>query len=302
MSTDQVNKEFSSPIFKIGTAGWHYKDWYGPVYPEIPPKDFSELDYYVSIFDMVEINSSFYNPPAASAARTWVDRVKHRPDFEFTAKLWRRFTHDQNPFSEQDIFRVREGLDPLMEQDKLGAVLIQFPWSFRRTPDNRKRLENVVLAFRSYPLVVEVRHASWNTPAFFEALNQAGIGITTVDQPVIGESIPFEPLQTGRVGYLRLHGRNYQNWFPKDKKTWNALTRYDYLYSKEETGHIAKQARTVSNRSDKTFVVFNNHPRGQAVANAAELVTALTDKILSLPDSMFENFPRLKDLNDALPV
>ncbi|HET6780776.1 MAG TPA: DUF72 domain-containing protein [bacterium] len=139
-----------------------YKDWEGIVYPRPKPPRFDPLRYIANFFDAVEINSTFYGPPMAKTATSWVQRVEEYEKFRFTAKLWKRFTHERDrAWTTGEVDQVRAGFDAMMESGHLGAVLLQFPWSFRRTEENREWLGDVARTFRHYPLVVEVRHSSW---------------------------------------------------------------------------------------------------------------------------------------------
>jgi uncharacterized protein YecE (DUF72 family) len=154
---------------RIGPA-WSYRDWNGVVYPQSPGSKFDQLAYLSNFFDTIEINSSFYRPPAPSTAKAWARRVTQNPDFVFTAKLHRVFTHERGKATVEDEKLFREGIDPLAEAGKLGAVLIQFPWSFKNTDEDRVYLTKLIDRFKDYRLVLEVRHASWNTSAIQEAL------------------------------------------------------------------------------------------------------------------------------------
>src|SRR3569833_1566031 len=141
---------------RVGPAGWDYPDWRGIVYPNTrKTKTFDELAYLARFFDTVEINSTFYRPGDPKAAAGWVKRVAHTPAFKFTAKLWRRFTHERTGAALNPAFKFRAKLcmrftlertgawtadevklasavlQPLQEADRLGAVLLQFPWSFK---------------------------------------------------------------------------------------------------------------------------------------------------------------------------
>ena len=79
---------------RIGCSGWNYADWRERVYPRgVPVRRW--LAHYATLFDTVEINSTFYRPGDPKAAAGWVGRVAHNPEFKFTAKLWRRFTHER---------------------------------------------------------------------------------------------------------------------------------------------------------------------------------------------------------------
>ncbi|MBN1781575.1 DUF72 domain-containing protein [bacterium] len=281
---------------RVGPAGWSYKDWNGIVYPALRDRDFKELDFIAGLFDTVEINSTFYRPANVHMGRAWVEKVRHNPDFKFTAKLWQRFTHDRQPFSRTEADRVREGMDPLMEADLLGALLIQFPWSFRNNEENRMWLSGLIESFKSYPLVAEMRHSSWDVPAVYAMLGTQNVGVAAIDQPVIGDSIPFKPVRSGPVGYVRMHGRNYGAWFAKKDSKQPAFARYDYMYSEEEIRIITQTVRTVSEGAGETYVIQNNHPRGQAIANAAQIRADLGQAVHDLPETLVKLYPQLEKI------
>jgi uncharacterized protein YecE (DUF72 family) len=220
-----------SSKLRIGPAGWSYKDWEGIVYPQKPGRSFDPLEYLSRYFDTIEINSSFYRPPTPSTTNAWVKRVSANADFVFTAKLHRVFTHERGKATAQDEKDFREGMNPLMSAKKLGTLLLQFPWSFKNTDEERTYLFNLIQQFHDYPLVLEIRHASWNTPAIYESLEEAGVGICNIDQPLFSKSIKPAAVSTSSVGYIRLHGRNYQNWFREEAPRDD---RYNYLYTLDE--------------------------------------------------------------------
>src|SRR2546425_8316358 len=193
---------------RVGPAGWSYKDWNGIVYPAHAGSKFDPLAYLASYFDMIEINSSFYRPPAASSSKSWASRVAHNPDFKFTAKLYQRFTHERGKATGDDERVFREGIDPLAEAERLGALLLQFPWSFKNTEEERDYLSQLLDRFKVYPLVVELRHASWNEPAVYQSFERRGVGFCNIDQPLFKRSIKPSARATSPVGYVRLHGRN----------------------------------------------------------------------------------------------
>ena len=143
---------------RIGPAGWAYKDWWGVVYPAKKPRGFSEVSYLAQYFDTIEINVTFYRPLSAKTAVAWLQKIETHPRFRFTAKLWRGFTHDRNATA-TDEQEFKDGFAPMLEQGKLGALLMQFPWSFRNTPENRDYLARLCARFAEFPLVLEVRHA-----------------------------------------------------------------------------------------------------------------------------------------------
>jgi len=279
-------------MIRIGPAGWSYKDWEGTVYPQKPGKNFDPLEYLARYFSTIEINSSFYRPPAVSTTKAWVKRVAANKQFTFTAKLHRLFTHERGKATAADEKEFHEGMAPLLKAEKLGALLLQFPWSFKNTVDDRVYLAELLEKFAEYPLVLEVRHASWNTPAMYEWLQERGVGICNIDQPVFSKSIRPAALSTSPVGYVRMHGRNYQNWFrekaPRDE-------RYNYLYSFDELDPWLKRIKEVAKQTRETYVITNNHFRGQAVVNAIEIEAALKEKRVPAPEPLFGVYPRLKE-------
>src|ERR1700678_1383418 len=125
----------TSPL--IGTAGWSYPHWNGLVYPKIYGSGFHPLEFISRHFDVVEINSSFYQPLKPEVVRLWMKKVEANPRFQFTAKLHQRFTHARM-LEPAEVAEFKEGLFPILKARKLGALLIQFPWSFRLTAENRE--------------------------------------------------------------------------------------------------------------------------------------------------------------------
>ncbi len=196
-------------MIRIGTAGWEYRDWNGIVYPKPRPRGFDPLSYLAGFFDLVEINSSFYGPPQPSTSRGWLARVADHPDFRFTAKLWKGFTHERNPTaSDEKLFK--QGIQPLVDAGRLGALLIQFPWSFKNEPENRNYVWQLQNRFPNYPLVLEVRHSSWIEPQVLDTLAELGVGLCNIDQPLFHRSVKPTAHSTSGIGYVRLHGRSYK--------------------------------------------------------------------------------------------
>jgi uncharacterized protein YecE (DUF72 family) len=280
------------PEIRIGPAGWSYEDWVGIVYPRARPRDFHEAAYLAQFFDTIEINTSFYHPPAARMTKGWIRRVAHNPNFKFTAKLWQRFTHERNA-NREDEKTFKEGMAPLLEEGRLGALLLQFPWSFKNTKENREYLGGLAMEFVEYPLVLEVRHSSWNKPEIFRMLADLRVGFCNIDQPVIGSSIAPSERATAPVGYVRLHGRNYEHWFSSEDKPEE---RYNYYYSLPELEPWAERIRAVAQQAELTFVITNNHFQGKAVANALQLVHLLRGGPVNVPDTLLAHYPELKEI------
>jgi uncharacterized protein YecE (DUF72 family) len=276
---------------RIGTAGWAYDDWKGIVYPESPPPGFHPLALLAGWFDLVELNVTFYRPATAAMARSWLDRVADRPDFRFTAKLHQRFTHEGG-WGEGHVAEFRRGVDPLHDAGKLGALLLQFPWSLRPSPESLEGIERLVRAFRDYPLVVEVRHAGWGTEDFREWLAEREVGFCNVDMPSARGSLPLTAHATSPVGYLRLHGRNSRAWFDRDA---GRDEKYDYTYPSRELDELEGAALRVSRHAEETHVVANNHYRGQAAATALLLRRRLLGETPEVPERLAKAYPELRD-------
>jgi len=280
----------------IGPAGWSYPDWNGTVYPSHRSHDFHEASYLAEYFDTIEINTSFYQPLRPALATQWLDRVSSNERFMFTAKLWQKFTHEGGT-THEDEQAVRAGFDGLRGAGKLGAVLIQFPFSFHYTQENLAQLRKTLDAFQEYPLVVEVRHSSWSRKEFYALLQKHNVGFCNIDQPVIGRSVEPSNHATSPVGYVRLHGRRYDTWFSDDPTT-PPEERYNYLYSTKELEPWAERIRTVSDHAQATFVITNNHYQGKAIVNALQLIHLLTGSKVKVPETLRHHYPQLEGIAD----
>jgi len=277
---------------RVGPAGWDYPDWRGIVYPNTrKSKTFDELAYLARFFDTIEINSTFYRPGDPRAAYSWARRVAHNPSFKFTAKLWKRFTHERSgAWTADEVKLARAVFDPLQEAGRLGAVLLQFPWSFKRDDASEEWLRDVLATFAAYPLVLEVRHLSWNSPEVLARLTEQGVGLVNVDQPLFAQSIAPAAHTTAAVAYVRMHGRNYQDWF---RKSAGPNQRYDYLYTADElrpwVDRIEEMAARPTTR--ELYAVTNNHHLGKAPTNAGMIEAMLAHQKVKLPPGLIARYP-----------
>jgi uncharacterized protein YecE (DUF72 family) len=278
----------------IGPAGWSYPDWFGYVYPSPRSRDFHEATYLSDFFDTIEINTSFYRPPRPEHAASWIERVAANPAFLFTAKLWQKFTHEPSA-TKEDEKAVRAGFDILQKAGKLGAVLLQFPFSFHRTGETVPFLSLILKRFADYPLVVELRHASWQSTETLALLREHHVGFCNIDQPIIGHSLEPSAESTSSVGYVRLHGRRYDTWFSDDPAS-PAHERYNYLYSSEELDPWVSRIRNIARHSPNTFVITNNHFQGKAVVNALQLISILKGSKVKVPEPLRQHYPELEEI------
>jgi len=278
-------------VIRIGPAGWKYKDWEGVVYPKPKPRGFDELAYLSGYFDAIEINTSYYGPPRAETAKKWVQSVDRNERFRFSAKLFHSFTHERKP-APNDEKEFKDGIGPLVDAGRFGALLIQFPWSFKSSPENREYLIALQKRFREYPLVVEVRHASWLDEQILDLLTELGVAICNIDQPLFHRSVKPAAHVTAAVGYVRLHGRNYKQWFSKDA---DVRERYDHLYSLDELDPWLTRAKQIAEDATDTYVVTNNHNIGKAVVNALEISSILRHEPIAVPPVLLNSYPELQE-------
>ena len=278
----------------VGTAGWTYKDWEGTVYPKPAPRGFDPLAFLLGYVDAIEINNTFYRPPSASSARSWAARASANPRCRLTVKLWRGFSHERRGISKQDVTLFRKGIEPLLEEGLFGCLLMQFPWSFKNTEENRVRLNTLFKAFEDLPRAVEIRHASWDRPELFRWLADKDVGFVNIDQPVIGGSMGRTAHASGPVGYVRMHGRNSGDWFREDA---GRDARYDYLYSRDEIDPWLANIRRIAERAPETYVILNNHFRGQALVNAIQIRHRLTGEPPKTPPDLLRHYPELDEVD-----
>jgi len=265
------------------------------------------LEYLARFFDTTEINTSFYGPIKAQLAKLWCRRVASvNADFLFTAKLYRAFTHSPNAMMEptsaasirptdEDEARTREGLDVLATEGRLGALLIQFPVSFKNTSLNREYLDRLLRQFIEYPRVVEVRDSSWNNAETLAAFAHKDVGFCNLDQPVLGPSLAPTEQVTAPIAYVRLHGRNYDQWFDSD----NRNDRYNYLYNERELEQWKERIDNVAQKAQTTYVITNNHYESKAGVNALELKAMVTGKRVSAPPTLLQKYPELRRFADS---
>lgn len=248
-------------MIKIGTSGFSYDDWVGPVYPpDLPARE--RLTYYAERFPTVELNVTYYRVPDARTVEGWVRRTP--ADFLFAVKAFQGLTHEREA---PDFPGFVAALAPLVESGKLGCVLAQFPYSFHPTRENREYLALLRAGFGELPVVVELRNAGWVAEETFDLLRSLALGYCCVDEPQLRGLMPPIAIATGPVAYVRFHGRNAAKWYAHDE----AWERYDYSYSASELNEWVPRIRELDAQVPLTLVYFNNHYVGQAPKGARDL-------------------------------
>ena len=288
----------------VGTAGWSYKDWDGIVYPAQIKKSQHPVGYLAQFIDMLEVNTSFYGHIKPEWGKLWCRMARaSNPQFQFTAKLNKAFTHSPIAVVEstsaetiratvEDEHLAKAGLDSIAVEGMLGALLAQFPISFKNTYNNREYLDSVIERFKAYPLVIEVRHNSWTNEGTLRYFAKKGIAFCNIDQPLLGNAITPSEHVTAPVGYVRLHGRNYEQWFDSDSRN----DRYNYLYTDPELRSWKTRVDNIAEKAEKTFVVANNHFEGKALVNALQLKHMVTGRSVRMPEMLLEKYWELGEI------
>ena len=244
----------------IGTSGYSYDDWIGPVYPpDLPKSEF--LSYYAQLFDAVEINYTYYSMPNLYTMRALAAKVP--ADFKFSVKAHRSMTHEREA-GEEEFAAFCEALQPLVAEGKLGCVLAQFPWSFKPDEEAASWLRRLREGLGELPCVVEFRNRRWVHPQTYELLRELDFGFCCVDEPDLRGLMPRIAVATSSIGYVRFHGRNREKWW-NHTEPWE---RYDYLYSRSELAEWVGKIRRLAEQTEVVFAFFNNHYQGKAVQSA----------------------------------
>ncbi len=257
-----------------GPAGWSYPHWNGVVYPKARSRNFHPLEFLATYVDAVEINSTFYHPVRPEIARLWIAKTTQNPRFLFTAKLNRRFTHDR-VLDRADIAAFKDGLLPLLRAKKLGALLMQFPWSFRLTAENRDFFIALRRAFHEFPLVAEMRHDSWMMDEGIGTFIDYRVGFCNIDQPEYARAMPPTSFLTSGAGYVRLHGRNPANALGALQTGAPRQRQHDYLYNSQEIAEWTARIERLRRSAERVIVITNNDPGGKSMVNALQLQRAV---------------------------
>lgn len=260
---------------RCGASGWSHPDWNRAVYPAIKPRGFHPLEYLSHHLDMVEIDATFERPLRPEVSKLWLRKVAGRENFQFTAILGKQFTHERQ-LDPDAIALFKEGLWPLRHAGKLGCLLMRFPWCFRFTKENRDFLIELRRAFHEFPLAAELRHSSWTLDEALGTLMDYRIGFCNVDQPRGARATPPGAIITAPIGYVRLLGRNGNDWTEEE-------TAANYLYTPRELAQWQAHLERLRVHTSATFVVAANHVGGKAVVNAMQLKTMLGEVSSPLP-------------------
>ena len=291
--------------FLLGTSGYDYPEWKGVFYPaDLKRCDF--LSYYATQFNALEVNNTFYNMPTAERLLSFYERSEGR--LSFSVKANRLLTHEAGRDWKDVADDFKAALNPLLQKDRLCAVLFQFPQSFHYTNDNRIYLARLISEFKGFPVMIEFRHREWIRESVFAGLEKRGASLVFCDMPMcrmaqtsiisnyangaerrmpclsalpvgnVGQTSDSNEMKSpfiGKTAYIRLHGRNENAWYakasvqnPGDK---NGSERYRYDYSDAELCEFVPVVQSALVEGKRTAVFFNNHPDGSGAKNAKRL-------------------------------
>jgi uncharacterized protein YecE (DUF72 family) len=274
----------------------------GGFYPKRSMSAEARLRYYASVFDTVEVNSSYYAIPDVKNTVRWVERTP--PGFVFHVKAYALLTgHHPKPESlpaelqallPRQARRTRRGeieatsfppeavdaafrlfraaVAPLAEAGKLGYVLFQFaPW-VRYDAPRLDTLASLAERLPGWTIAVEFRHRSWfpeHAAETLAALGAARLAHVIVDAPVGAGGVPRVSAATAPTAVFRLHGRNADGWLRQLRGEEPAVReKYDYLYSEAELRELLPEVERVEEEAEQVFISFNNNNRDYPVRNA----------------------------------
>lgn len=257
----------------VGTSGYSYDDWNTCFYPpEIEKKE--QLKYYSRFFDTVEINFTYYALPYPHIFKKMSEKVGE--SFIFSVKAHSGVTHSGD-LKLKDINQFIVSLQPLIEENKMGSVLLQFPWAFKYNIKNFDYLSRIRDNFQNLDLCVEFRNNSWLKEETIEHLEKLNMGFCNVDEPELKGLLPPTGIVTSDTGYIRFHGRNNLNWW----KPEFSYQRYDYQYTGKELTEWIPRIKKITKNAKKTFIYFNNHYKAQAVRSAKILKELIANSDIS---------------------
>jgi len=271
-------------------------------YPSDASTAEERLRYYASKFSIVEIDSTFYAIPNEKTAELWVQRTPM--DFTFNAKAYALLTQhptpvarlpkdlreklpegkgnvyfkDLAPKQKESVWdRFREGMQPLQDAGKLGAIVFQFPKWFLPAPATYRFMEDLREWLPDFRIAIEFRQAAWmkeeRRARVLQFLKDRGFTYVVVDEPQgFPSSVPPVVARTAPLGMVRFHGHNRENW---EKKGISTAEKFRYLYQSSELKAWVPGLREMATGAEEVHALMNNCYADYAVRNAAELGSLL---------------------------
>jgi uncharacterized protein YecE (DUF72 family) len=275
----------------VGIGGWEHEVLDQCLYGAPGWDATAKLRMYARSFRTVEVRPTFWDETLSGAdARQWVEAVSGEKGFLFQVKLHSSFTH-QKQIRPAVARSTREILEVLAGANRLGGLLMQFPYAFTNVGAHRSHLQRLAEEFREFPCFVELRHDSWNQPGLTGSLARTGLRIVQSDMPRLRQYMPFTTGIIGEIAYLRLHGRNERGWLQNGMDA-----RYDYLYNGRELREISRRIEAMVPRCSRVIIICNNTTNGKAVANAFQLMAVALNRKVQIPQASLKGFPQLAEI------
>jgi uncharacterized protein YecE (DUF72 family) len=284
--------ESEKAVYRVGMGGWEHEIFDSCFYPREGASSADKLNYFARHFQTAEIRATFWDDSlTALDAKEWIGALHDAPGFLLNVKLHSTFTHGKS-LPPELTRSVRQILQELAKHNRLGSLLVQFPYSFTNTGGNRHHLVRLAEVFTGFPLHVEFRHQSWNQEGLVTFLREHSLGVVGADMPRIRQYMPFITAVSGDAAYLRLHGRNEKGWMLNGYDA-----RYDYQYNSREIREIARRLRGLEGRCRAVTVICNNNTGGKSLPLAFQLISALREgRPVAVPSRTLRAFPFLSSI------
>jgi uncharacterized protein YecE (DUF72 family) len=277
-------------VYRVGLGGWEHEVFDSCFYPREGASSPDKLNFFAQHFQAAEVRSTFWDDTlTAMDAQEWIKALHDAPGFLLNVKLHSTFTHGKSLRPDRTR-TVRQILQELARHNRLGSLLVQFPYSFTNTGGNRHHIVRLAEMFAGFPLHVEFRHQSWNQEGLITFLRENSLGVVGADMPRIKQYMPFITAVCGETAYLRLHGRNEKGWMLNGYDA-----RYDYQYNSREIREISRRLRGLEQRCRTVMVICNNNTGGKSLPLAFQLLSALREgKPVAVPPRTLKAFPFLR--------
>lgn len=270
----------------IGPSGWNRADWVSTVYPKPASRGWHPLDTLARYVDVAEIGQTFDGPLRQEIAKLYAKKVERNQDFLFTALLERRFTYDRD-LNDAAVEAWKTGMLPLLKARRLGAVVMQFPWGFRFTEENKQFLIRLRRTFHEFPLAAEFRHESWLRDEAVTTLVNYRVGFVNIDQPQFFRAMPPTAMLTSGVAVVRLHGRRS----PEGFREFDQPVDQSYLYDLDELLEWRPRIERLAANAARVLVVTANAEGGRSMVNALQLREIFGDRALRAPAPLIGEYP-----------
>ncbi len=260
----------SATSILCGPSGWEHRDWDGTVYPRPRPLSFHPVAFLARRFGMLEIAATASTYIRPEIARLWLAKAGGNRTFRFTALVHRRFTHDRQ-MEASAMARFRDGLAPLLEAGRLGCLVMQFPWPFRFTAENREFFIRLRRELHPFPVAAQMRHESWMSEEARGVFLDYHVAFVNADQPQRMRVMPPTAFLTAGFGYVRLEGRSWD--------ARHGRPRADYRFSLEDLAEWSARLARIRPFAERIYTVFANHSGGRAAIDTLQMQSMAGDRL-----------------------